>query len=155
MILGAEYYNPRPEALNHFVSVFVYHRESKTLHVDDTLVYIEAFTLPVGLLLQPGSLIFHPSLIIGLKPNSEAPMQFVNWMNQLLDDWDIDNLCTAHIGVKIGGAGSAIRKLVENSKILFQGLSELRDRSLLFSLVLSEFSEPVGKIVEYVSTLLG
>lgn len=97
MILGAEYFNPRPEAINHFVSVFVYHSESKTLHVDDTLVYIKANTWPINLLLQPGSLIFHPSIIIGLNPDSEAPLQFYNWMNQMLEDWNFDNLCTAHV----------------------------------------------------------
>ncbi|CAF3965228.1 unnamed protein product, partial [Rotaria sp. Silwood1] len=34
---GAEFVNPQPESRNHFISVFVYHRASRTLHVDDTI----------------------------------------------------------------------------------------------------------------------
>lgn len=154
LVIGAEYYNPRPEALNHFVSVFVYHRASKTLHVDDTLVYIEAPNWPITLLVQPGSLLFHPSMIIGLKPNSEAPILFFNWMNRILKDWDIQNLCTAHIGAKIGGAHTAIKKLVDNSEILFQGLSELRSHNSLILNFLDVFSEPVGQFVEYLSAIV-
>lgn len=154
MILGAEYFNPRPEAINHFVSVFVYHSKSKTLHVDDTLVYIEANTWPINLLLQPGSLIFHPSIIIGLNPDSEAPLQFYNWMNQLLKDWNFDNLCTAHVGVKMGGARHAVQELVKNSEKLFQGLSELHNRTSLVSFLRTDFLEPVGQFVEYLSTII-
>ncbi|XP_037040281.1 uncharacterized protein LOC119077195 isoform X2 [Bradysia coprophila] len=151
---GAEYYNPRPEAINHFVSVFVYHSKSKTLHVDDTLIYIETSIWPINLLLQPGSLIFHPSLIIGLKPDAEAPLQFHKWMNQILKDWNIENLCTAHVGVKVGGAQSAIQKLVNDSEVLFQGISELHSRSRLFSFLVDKFSEPFGQIVEYLSAII-
>lgn len=153
MILGAEYFNPLPEAINHFISVFVYHRGSKTLHVDDTLVYIETSPWPINILLQPGSLIFHPSLIIGLHPNADAPLQFYNWMNQMLKDWDFENLCTAHVGVKIGGAHAAVQALVKNSEILFQGLSEIH-HSVLFSHLITEFSKPIGRIVEYLSTII-
>ena len=39
MLSGAEFVNPLPESSNHFVSVFVFHRSSRTLHVDDTIVY--------------------------------------------------------------------------------------------------------------------
>lgn len=152
--LGAEYFNPRPESINHFVSVFVYHSESKTLHVDDTLIYIEDPTWPINLLFQPGSLIFHPSIIIGLHPTAEAPLQFYMWMNRILKDWDFDNLCTAHIGVKVGGAHAAVQELVNNSEKLFQGFSEFHKRSALFSYLLTEFSEPVGQLVEYLSTII-
>ncbi|CAF4418165.1 unnamed protein product [Rotaria magnacalcarata] len=38
---GAEFINPQPESSNHFSSVFVYHRASATLHVDDTIIYAE------------------------------------------------------------------------------------------------------------------
>lgn len=153
-IVGAEYFNPRPEAINHFVSIFAYHKESKTLHVDDTLIYIEASTWPFDLLWQPGSLIFNPSMIIGLNPNSDAPLQFYNWMIKMLNDWDVENLCTAHIGVKVGGAHTAIQELVNNSEKLFQGLSKLHDRSGLFSFLLKKFSETFGEFVDYLSMTL-
>lgn len=60
----------------------------------------------------------------GLYRTVEAPLQFRDWMKQLLDDWDFDNLCTAHIGIKMGGAHDAVRELVNQSEKLFQELSE-------------------------------
>lgn len=136
------------------MSVFVFHRNSKTLHLDDTLIYIENPTWPINLLLQSDSLIFHPSIIIGLQPNAEAPLQFYDWMNKILEDWDFQNLCTAHIGAKIGGAHTAVHKLVKNTEKLFQGLSELHNRTTLFSSLIAEFSEPVGQLVEFLSTII-
>lgn len=60
----------------------------------------------------------------GLYPTVEAPLQFRDWMNKLLDDWDFDNLCTAHIGVKMGDAHTALKDLVNQSEKVFQELSE-------------------------------
>lgn len=95
---GAEYFNPQPESTNHFISVFVYHPASKTLHVDDTLLY------------GKGSVIFPPSMMIdGLYPTAEAPLQFRDWMKQMLNDWNFDNLCAAHMGLKAGGAHAAVQ----------------------------------------------
>ncbi|XP_037040368.1 uncharacterized protein LOC119077304 [Bradysia coprophila] len=124
---GAEYFDPQPEDTNHFVSIFVYHRNSKTLHVDDTLIYAEDPSWPVRLVfgVQAGSLKFHPSMADGgLYRTVEAPLQFRDWMKKLLDDWDFENLCTAHIGVKKGGAHDAVRELVNESEKLFEELSE-------------------------------
>lgn len=60
----------------------------------------------------------------GLYPTAEAPLQFRDWMNKLLEDWDFDNLCTAHMGVKMGGAHNAVKDLVIKSEKVFQDLSE-------------------------------
>lgn len=126
-VSGAEYFDPQPEDTNHFVSIFVYHRASRTLHVDDTLIYAEDPSWPIRLFfgIEAGSLIFHPSMTNGgLHRTVEAPLQFRDWMKKMLEDWDFDNLCTAHIGVKNGGAHAAVSDLVNQSEKLFQELSE-------------------------------
>lgn len=67
---------------------------------------------------------FHPSMTEGgLYSTAEAPLQFRDWMLKLLEDWDFENLCTAHIGVKVGGAHNAVRDLVKQSEKLFQEIS--------------------------------
>jgi hypothetical protein len=49
---------------------------------------------------------WHPSLLKeGLQPTREAPLAFVAWVEALLREWDFDNICTAHIGNKVGWAG--------------------------------------------------
>lgn len=141
---GAEYINPQPEKSNHFVSVFVHHHDSKTLHVDDTLMYAENPGLLLKLFaMKAGSTMFHPSIKDnGLYPTAEAPLQFRDWMNQLLKDWNFDNLCTAHIGVKSGGAHAAVEELMKNSEQFFTDLSEKNKKKTPPS---------VGKHAEWVS----
>lgn len=142
--VGAEYINPQPEKSNHFVSVFVHHRESKTLHVDDTLMYAENPGIMFRLFgLKAGSTVFHPSIKDnGLHPTAEAPLQFRDWMHQMLKDWDFDNLCTAHIGVKFGGARAAVEELMKNSEQFFIDLSERNKKKI---------PPTVGKQGEWVS----
>ncbi|CAF0994608.1 unnamed protein product [Didymodactylos carnosus] len=115
---GAEFVNPQPESFNHFICVFVYHHQSRTLHVDDTLMYS-----PI-----PGFLVkmaFHPSMKgPGLYPTVEAPYQFRDWMRQILKDWDFNNICCAHIGNKIGGAKVLVQETLEKAESVFQKLSD-------------------------------
>lgn len=71
------------------------------------------------------TLIFHPAIANdGLYPTAEAPLLFRDWMKQMLNDWDFDNLCTAHVGRKVGNAHAAVEELVNNSEKLFLELSE-------------------------------
>lgn len=75
--------------------------------------------------LKAGTTMFHPSISgNGLYPTAEAPLQFRDWMNQLLKDWQFDNMCTAHLGNRIGGAHEAVEKFVKDSDKLFEDLSE-------------------------------
>src|SRR5207244_2779860 len=75
---GAEFVNPQPESTNHFSCVFVYHKMSGTIHVDDTIMYSSnpGFLLRiVGF--KEGSMMFHPTIRgPGLLPHPEAPFQF-------------------------------------------------------------------------------
>ncbi|CAF0778367.1 unnamed protein product [Adineta steineri] len=123
---GAEFVNPLPESSNHFVSVFVFHRPSRTLHVDDTIIYGDH----PGFLLKltgfkHGTMAFQPSIKgAGLYPTAEAPFEFRDWMKTLLNDWPFDNICCAHSGIKIGGAHEQVIELVNTADALFNKLSE-------------------------------
>jgi hypothetical protein len=123
---GAEFVNPLPEASNHFVSVFVFHRPSRTLHVDDTIIYGDRPGFLMKLIgFKHGSMAFQPSIKgPGLYPTVEAPYEFRDWMKTMLKDWPFDNICCAHSGVKTGGAHEQVVELVHNAEPLFKKLSE-------------------------------
>jgi len=123
---GAEFVDPQPEKSNHFVSVFLFHRPSRTLHIDDTLLYS---TKPGFLLkiagFKDGIMAFHPAIkSTGLYPTAEAPFQFRDWMRQILIDWDFDNVCFAHMGNKLGGAKQMVEETLTKAEPLFQKLSD-------------------------------
>ncbi len=80
----------------HFSSVMVFHRASKTIHVDDTLMYVR---LPkvMGLFGVPDLLRFHPTLGRALEKRAGAAQEFSSWAVELADRWrDATNLCAAH-----------------------------------------------------------
>ncbi|KAI8852922.1 hypothetical protein BC829DRAFT_383281 [Chytridium lagenaria] len=123
---GAEFVHPLPERTNHFSNVFVYHKASKTVHVDDTIL---VFQQP-GMLMRfagisDGQLAFHPSLTgPGLYPTEEAPKQFKCWMEKMLHDWDFENIVSAHTGYWLGGANARVRKLLEKHEDKLKNLSK-------------------------------
>ncbi len=79
---------PEDEKL-HFSSVLVIHKETRTLHVDDTLTWLD---LPLV-----GGLSFHPSLSKVLEEREGAADEFQRWANELIEQCqDVDHLCTAH-----------------------------------------------------------
>eukprot|EP01113_Clastostelium_recurvatum_P046541 TRINITY_DN8173_c0_g1_i2.p1 TRINITY_DN8173_c0_g1~~TRINITY_DN8173_c0_g1_i2.p1 ORF type:complete len:276 (+),score=80.18 TRINITY_DN8173_c0_g1_i2:103-930(+) len=122
---GAEFVNPLPERSNHFNSVFVFHATSRTLHVDDTILYFEHVPLLARLVIPRGSMKFHFSMKgPGLLPHPDSAFVFRDWMNKLVADWDVENLCTAHTGNKIGGARAQIQALIQSSEATFQKLSQ-------------------------------
>ena len=80
----------------HFSSVLVLHRASKTIHVDDTLMYIR---LPKAarLLGRTDLMSFHPTLAQALEKRSGAAGDFRKWAEELAEHWgDAENLCAAH-----------------------------------------------------------
>ena len=90
---GSEFENPVED--NHFVGVFVLHQGSKTLFIDDTLMYYTNLGCFLRCLLRSNSLDFHPSLYSnGLSPTSEAPLLFLEWIRKLNAEWEFDNICT-------------------------------------------------------------
>lgn len=80
----------------HSSSVIVLHRASRTIHVDDTLMYIR-LPLPMRLLGLHGTVSFHPRLAQALEKRPGAARDFRQWAKELADRFhDAENLCTAH-----------------------------------------------------------
>ncbi len=73
----------------HFASVLVFHRASRSLHVDDTLTYSK---LPLV-----GGLSFHPTLSFVLQKRPGAAAEFRDWAGDLVERCgEVEHLCTAH-----------------------------------------------------------
>jgi hypothetical protein len=72
-----------------------------------------------------GTMSFHPTIKnVGLHRTPEAPFQFRDWVASILQEWDFDNVCTAHMGNKIGGAKQQLQEILQRAEPLFQKLSE-------------------------------
>jgi len=80
----------------HFSSVLAYHRSSRTIHVDDTLMYIRLPKLMKFFgISDPIS--FHPTLSKVLEMRSGAADDFQEWAKEIAESWsDAENLCAAH-----------------------------------------------------------
>ncbi|KAJ3320478.1 hypothetical protein HDU76_000297 [Blyttiomyces sp. JEL0837] len=130
---GSEFVDPQPPSYNHFSNVFVFHKASKVIHVDDTIMFGDKPGFIQRLMgLTDGSMLFHPTMTsVGLQPTPEAPLQFQSWMRKLLCDWDFDHLASAHNGVKIGGAKAMVEELLKNSEAALKNIGERKatDRS--------------------------
>jgi len=80
----------------HFSSVLVLHRASKTIHVDDTLMYVRLPKM-MRLLGLSDSMSFHPTLAKALEKRAGAAQDFRDWATELAERWgDAENLCAAH-----------------------------------------------------------
>jgi hypothetical protein len=80
----------------HFSSVLVLHRASRTIHVDDTLMYVR-LPLPARVLGFRDVLLFHPTLRQALEKRKGAGQDFREWAEELAAGWrDAENLCAAH-----------------------------------------------------------
>ena len=74
----------------HFSSVLAYHRSSKTIHVDDTLMFMRFPLRRVS---------FHPTLRMALEKRAGAAADFRAWATEIAETWrDAENLCAAHTG---------------------------------------------------------
>lgn len=79
---------PEDESV-HFSSVLAIHKASRTLHVDDTLTWLD---VPVV-----GGLSFHMTLKDALQKRAGAATEFRQWADDLIAICaDVDHLCTAH-----------------------------------------------------------
>lgn len=85
----------------HFASVLAYHRASKTLHVDDTLMLLR-LPGPLGRI-KPPQVTFHPTLSRTLERRAGAADDFRDWARALTTEWhDAENLCAAHTAALLG-----------------------------------------------------
>jgi hypothetical protein len=84
---GVDFISPDPNL--HFSSVVARHRASKTIHVDDTLMFV---SLPLV-----GGVSFHPTLGKVLHKRPGAVDEFRAWVEMIVQEWgDTQNLCAAH-----------------------------------------------------------
>ena len=61
--IGAEFVAPVPEKSNHFNSVFVFHKSSKVIHIDDTVIVVDNPGLLIKMFgFKHGDMMFHPSI---------------------------------------------------------------------------------------------
>lgn len=80
----------------HFSSVLALHRSSKTIHSDDTLMYIR-LPLMLSAFGMKDTMTFHPTLAKALEKRPGAADEFQEWAEQLAENWqDAENLCAAH-----------------------------------------------------------
>ena len=80
----------------HFSSVLAFHRASRTIHVDDTLMYAR-LPLPARMLGFHDVLLFHPTLRQALERRKGAGQDFREWAEELAEGWRAaGNLCAAH-----------------------------------------------------------
>jgi len=80
----------------HFSSVLVFHRASRTIHVDDTLMYIR-LPLLMRFFGLTDTVSFHPTLAKVLQKRPGAANDFRQWAEELTTRWhDAENLCAAH-----------------------------------------------------------
>ena len=83
----------------HFASVLALHRASGTIHVDDTLVYLEK-GFPLSVLPMTGRLDFHPTLAKALEQRVGAADEFRQWAIDLGVDWaNARRIAAAHNAV--------------------------------------------------------
>lgn len=80
----------------HFSSVLAYHRNSGTIHVDDTLMYIR-LPLLMRFFGLNDAMSFHPTLSKVLEEREGAVDDFRAWAEELAERWkEAENLCAAH-----------------------------------------------------------
>lgn len=90
---GVDFISSNPNL--HFSSVLAYHRASKTIHSDDTLMYLK-FPGIVGVIKKP-EVSFHMTLSKTLEKRAGAAKDFRLWATQIAEQWeDAENLCAAH-----------------------------------------------------------
>ena len=80
----------------HFSSVLAFHPASKTIHVDDTLMYIRLPSLMrfIGL---TDAVSFHLTLAKALEKRPGAVQDFRQWVEELAGNWKTArHLCAAH-----------------------------------------------------------
>ena len=80
----------------HFSSVLALHRASKTIHSDDTLMYVR-LPLLMSWMSVNNAVSFHPTLAKVLERRAGAVQDFRDWATELIERWrDTQNLCAAH-----------------------------------------------------------
>jgi len=59
----------------------------------------------------------------GLYPTPEAPNEFKRFIELLINDWDFDNICSAHNGNCVGGAKQKLRQTLRSAEPVLSKIS--------------------------------
>jgi hypothetical protein len=111
---GVDFISKNPKL--HFSSVLAFHPASKTLHVDDTVLYIKL--PPVIRLFKKDTTRFHMTLARVLQRREGAAEEFREWAGELIERCrDVDNLCAAHSAALLGrhNQGASIAERLEGA----------------------------------------
>jgi len=88
----------------HFSSVLAFHKTSKTIYSDDTLMYI-GLPGPMRWFGLGDAVSFHPTLAKALEKRSGAAHDFRGWANEMIERWrTAENLCAAHTATLLATA---------------------------------------------------
>jgi hypothetical protein len=119
---GTEFKNPKEN--NHFSSVFVFHPESKTIHDDDTLMYYdhENISCCSGLNGIKGNKLCFSSMK-GLHRYPESASFFKKFIENILEDWNFENIVTAHYGILRGDGKRMLSRTLHSYEHLFQRMA--------------------------------
>ena len=103
----------------HFSSILALHRKSGTIHVDDTLVYLDK-GFPLSLLPFVRRVGFHPTLAKALEKRPGAADEFREWAISLGMDWAAAR--------RIAAAHNAVRdlRMDEFADLIGQALGRVR-----------------------------
>lgn len=113
-----------PAESNHFSCVHVFHAPSRTIHVDDTIMFFDKPGFALRCLGKHQGKMEFWDLDKGLEPNENAPAQFKAFIQSLIDDWDFANIVAAHTGNRIGGAKEQLRQTLAGAEGKFQALAK-------------------------------
>lgn len=81
----------------HLSSVLAIHRASRSLHVDDTFMYLP-LPWPARLIVPEGMVRIHMTLPKALEKRAGAARDFRGWVEEVAERCkDVENLCTAHM----------------------------------------------------------
>ncbi|KAI9353903.1 hypothetical protein BDR26DRAFT_849427 [Obelidium mucronatum] len=116
---GCEFDAPVPESTNHFAGIIAFHRASKTIISDDAFK-VETnpgFLERTFLGASHSRVTFHMTLVSqAIDKTPDSPKLFYDWVLQLVNDWDFENMTSSHGGVMIGGAKKGLVDCLERSK---------------------------------------
>lgn len=118
---GVDFISDNPTI--HFSSVLVYHRASKTIHSDDTLMYLQLPAL-MRLFGLGDSVGYHPTLAKALEKRAGAAADFRSWAKELNHHWaSAENLCAAHTGALLAreNRGESLHERMVNALVKVDG----------------------------------
>lgn len=130
---GVDFVDPQPETANHVASVFVFHRQSKTLFDDDLVCYsIDPCLLFKLCGMKPNVVTFTAGLKMGyLRKETGAGAKFIGFMERMMKDWDFENLASAHQDILLGGAKEQLREAVETWRPWFEEQDRINEGKVI------------------------